>query len=257
MVGGHTAAGEHKHGHVVGTGAGSHGGEAVGGRQLVVVGRKAAAIGLPNAFDGAQSALLAVDRKPTGGLFGQGGDASAPVFQTRVELSASRHDDVQAPQGVNGHQWPINHDLLCGRSDQVGGKFAIEGFADVLFAVESDENIGGFVFAGGVCDARHGVDRSAAVSLHAHPHSGGHLGGVVQSAARFYAAFGVVIEHDCDGGELRRCARCAQHQRHVRQRDEHVRIAQRDNDRILVGRRVFLRGFARKHDLPRCAIGEG
>ena len=179
------------------------------------------------------------------------------MFQSRIELSASRHDDVQSPQGMNGHQRPINQNLLCGRSDQVGGKLTVEGFADVLFAVESDENVGGFVFAGGVCDARHGVDRSSAVSLHAHPHSGGHLGGVVQSAARFYAAFGVVIEHDCHGGELRRCARCAQHQRHVRQRDEHVRIAQRDNDRILVGRRVFLRGFARKHDLPRGAIREG
>ena len=114
------AAGEHKHGHVVGTGAGGHAGQAFGGRELVEVGREAPAFCLPSALDGAECPLFAVDRYATSGLFGQGGDAPAPVFQSRIELSARRHDDMQAPQGVDGHERPVDQDLLGGRGDEVG-----------------------------------------------------------------------------------------------------------------------------------------
>ena len=164
---------------------------------------------------------------------------------------------MQAPQGVDGHERPVDQNLLGGRGNEVGGKFAVEGFADVFLAVETDENVGGFVFARGVYDAGHGIYRTPAVGLHAHPHGGGHLGGVVQAALRLVSPFGIVIEHHTHRGELRRRAVAAQHQGHVGERNEHVRVAQRHNERILVGRCVFLRRFARENELARGAFGEG
>ena len=92
--------------------------------------------------------------------------------------------------------------------------------------MKADENVGGFAFFGGMDNAGHGIDRPAAVGLHAHIDGSGHFGGIVQLFLRFRAHVDIIAQDDRNCGELGSGGGGAEHQGQVDHRDERARIVQ-------------------------------
>ena len=91
-----------------------------------------------------------------------------------------------------GYQRTIDHDLLRSRFEKVGGKLAKEGGRDGFFLMKPYQDVGRLVLSCRVHDARHGIHRAAAMSLHAHAHRSRHFCSIVQSLLCDGALFGIV-----------------------------------------------------------------
>ena len=156
---------------------------------------------------------------------------------------------METTEAVDGHKRPIEENLLAGSGQEVGGKLAVEGFADGGFLVKADENVGGFAFFRGMDNSGHGIDRPAAVGLHAHIDGSGHFGGIVQLLLRFGAYVGIIVQDDRNCGELGSGGGGAEHQGQVDHRDERAWVVECYEEGVFGFARTFLLCLARKHDV--------